>query len=129
MAKKPSKKSTTKKTSSREGAKKLYTTLFILALVLPLVGWGIGARLNPEGWMSNDPLIPYLYAYMFAVTYWPVTLAAIFLIIVYLRLYIAKAGSLATFKTLSVLAFIVSLLFSIIIMTVVRDADSSEFTG
>lgn len=79
--------------------------------------------------MSNDPLIPYMYAFVFAVTYWPMTLAAIFLIIIYLRLYIVKAGSIATFKTLSVLAFTASLLFSIIIMTVVRDADSSEFTG
>lgn len=119
--------SSTVNKNNKPKSTKPYTYLFILAVILPLIGWGAGASINPDGWMSDQPFIAYFYVLVFAGAYWYITLTVIFFLTVYF--YLTKAGSIAIYKTLSVLAFIASLVFSIFMMTLVKDANSSEFTG
>ena len=112
---------------SSPGGKMPYISLIVLASILPLVGWGVGVSLNPEGWMSDVPLIPYMYIALFAGMYWPVSLTVIFFIIVYI--IFTKSGSLSTLKVLSAITFIASLMFSIFMMTLVKDASASSGDG
>jgi hypothetical protein len=96
--------------------------LFVAAVLVPLVGWGFGAMLNPTGWMSDSPLMVYYAFYVYGMYFWPITLGLGVLLT--LGLLTARRR----YYTAWVL-FVLSFLYAWYIFISTRDANESEFTG
>lgn len=53
--------STTEKTDGKARTLNIsINRIFLVAALLPLVGHLVGMAINPGGWMSNSPIIPYV---------------------------------------------------------------------
>lgn len=116
-----------KKTKYINPSSKKTGHLLTLTALAPFVGWGIGAVVNSSGWMSQEPFTPISYVVLFSFYHWQITLLIIgipLFTILLLRVNRALFNYLIAW-----FLFVVSLIFSLFVMTFVKNADSSEFTG
>lgn len=107
--------------------KRITIAIFVMALLLPMIGWAIGAYNNPNGWMSDSPVMAYIFAVFLLVYYWYISVPAV-LLLLWAISSIKPNNSLAS-RLISYVVFVVSLVVSIFVMTLVEDANESEFTG
>lgn len=100
--------------------------IFLVALLLPLIGWSIGAQQNPQGWMSDSPGIAYSYIFALAVYYWFISIPIILIPILAIgRAYDTKLAM----RVIAIFVFVLSLIASLTIKSMVERANESEFTG
>jgi sterol desaturase/sphingolipid hydroxylase (fatty acid hydroxylase superfamily) len=107
----------------------VYIVLLVFAALMPLAGWAIGANINPSGWMSDDPVMSYVLILILVSHYWYYAIGAVILFFCIEYFLVKDSGSGIVFKLASIFIFILSLIYSIFLMTIVKDANSSEFTG
>jgi len=107
--------------------KKYISLVLIFSAVLPLISWIIGASINPDGWMSGSPEIIPGIIYVYATQFWFVPLAIIFIVAGVLT-YLNMPPSFKA-KLWTGVIFLISLSYSILIFTLVKDADKTEFSG
>lgn len=109
----------------------IYARLLVIALLLPLASWVIGGCINPHGWMSQSPLVAYIFMYiyfcMIPIDAWPVGYISILALLVVLL--IIKQTRTTTFRVFVIIFFILCLVYSIFMTAVTSTASSSEFTG
>lgn len=105
---------------------KFYIWVIIIAMALPLLGWAVGAVQNPTGWALRYPLSAYLFIIALAMYFWPISLIVVSLVV--FMLVFSKASGVYALKLISSVIFIASLVLSIVIMTFVEQAETSEFT-
>ena len=106
------------------------TVLIGIALLLPLLASLIGSAINPEGWMSS-PAMGYLivssYIYWFFQHY-PLQAYALILLIVIVMILLRKNLTLL-YILFSYLLFVLFFILSIMAMSVIKNADTSEFSS
>ena len=92
------------------------TTITILAVLLPIVGYVLGVGVNPKGHLSNDPsflvFIPLLF--------WPISILFVLVFIFLIATRKLNAALLFVFTT--------SLIYSIFTYSAVASASENEFT-
>lgn len=114
-----------KKTSAHTRSTKYF---FIAAFIAPFIAWGIGVIINPDGWLSDlflAPLALLMIVWVVTVQFWYVLVAVLIIGLVVLSR--RKNNPELTDKIWIIFVFIISLVYSIVVFTFVKDADQSEF--
>ena len=93
----------------------------LLILGMPFFGWLIGALINPEGWMSDGPSIPFLVIYLAITNFWFIFIP---IVIVIIALLIKRKAEAAI-----VIVFLLSVVASMYILSLTSNAAENEFTG
>lgn len=93
----------------------------MIALLVPFIGWAIGALINPEGWMSSPEVItvvPLLLG-MYAYVYWPISLALLALLI--------AVGMTVGKRAVSIIILTIGVLYALFIGHGAATAPPDEF--
>lgn len=122
-----------------ESMSKWTTVLFLVAAVLPFVGFIVASTLNPTGWLSDVVVFPYLFPVILLEAMLPggmeLTNLSLFLgvvvigIIVYAIRQKYKTSSPGFKFGFAISTFTVSLLYTIFMSSIVATAEEHEFVG
>lgn len=94
------------------------------AVVLPFLLFFAASVVNPNGYMSTNPLFVLVMIYALAYQYWPVTIGLVVAFV--LAALIGRRAFVTRF--LAPIIFLMSLLFSIWLFYAVSTAPEQEFT-
>jgi predicted lysophospholipase L1 biosynthesis ABC-type transport system permease subunit len=94
------------------------------AVLIPLVGWALGAMVNPSGWMSHDFTLTYVEIYFYMIYCWPIDIAIVLLLMVILAIDNAWSKVYA-----ALVVFAVGIACAVGVYMTASTASESEFTG